>query len=117
MAEGSALVSPYSVAGPSKARKWVVAGAALACLCVVSVIFRQSAHSVSLRSRHVLIPDSGLNGPLNPTSAAMREIAPDVYDATVLTTEGEFSVKVVRKWAPHAADRFFNLASNGDHTY
>jgi hypothetical protein len=114
MADGPALVSPYPSVELSKARKFFVAGATLVCFCVVSVIFHQSAHPVALRSRHVLIPDSGLNGPLNPTSAAMKMIAPDAYDATVSTTEGEFTIKVTRNWAPHAADRFFNLASNGD---
>ena len=115
MAELPALVSPYHVPRASKTRKWLATGLALICLCVACVIIHRNTNSpvYSLRSRHVLVPDSGLNAPLNPTSAAMRAIAPDQYDVTVSTTEGEFSIKVTRNWAPHAADRFYNLASNG----
>ncbi len=43
----------------------------------------------------------------------MRDLAPDIYTATVSTTEGNFGIEVTREWAPHAADRFYNLAKNG----
>jgi hypothetical protein len=111
MAESSALVSSISVQR-SSFRKWAVTGAAFSCLCVAAVLLHSSSHPFSLRSKH-LVPDSGLNGPLNPTSASMRDLAPDIYTATVSTTEGNFGIEVTRKWAPHAADRFYNLAKNG----
>ena len=115
MAEQSALVSSYSVIRTSRARKWTVAGAVLIlmCFCLAVTMLRPFAPSFELRSNHQLIPDAGLNGPLNPTSASLRVIAPDSYTATVSTTEGNFGIEVTRKWAPHAADRFYNLAKNG----
>ncbi len=113
MAEPSALVSSYTVPRASSARKWAVAGAALIFCCVAVVMLHASTRPFVLRSKHQLVPDAGLNGPLNPTSASMRAIAPDVYSATVETTEGSFGIEVTRKWAPHAADRFYNLATNG----
>jgi peptidyl-prolyl cis-trans isomerase A (cyclophilin A) len=42
-----------------------------------------------------------------------KEQAPAVFRAKFFTTRGEFVVEVVRKWAPHGADRFFNLVRIG----
>jgi len=86
--------------------------AALFSLFVVAAYIHPSTLPVSLRSKTV-IPDAGLDGPLNPTSAAMKVIAPDMFFATVATTEGQFTIQVTRSWAPHAADRFYNWAKNG----
>jgi peptidyl-prolyl cis-trans isomerase A (cyclophilin A) len=35
--------------------------------------------------------------------------APDTFQAKFETTKGEFTVEVVRAWAPHGADRFYDL--------
>jgi cyclophilin family peptidyl-prolyl cis-trans isomerase len=49
---------------------------------------------------------------LNP--AALNEKAPEEYRAKFTTTKGsEFVIRVVRAWAPLAADRFYNLVKNG----
>jgi hypothetical protein len=112
MADVPALVSPHSSTRESRRRNWAVAGAALFSLFVVAAYIQPSTLPVALRSK-TIIPDAGLDGPLNPTSAAMRVIAPDMYFATVATTEGHFTIQVTRSWAPHAADRFYNLAKNG----
>jgi peptidyl-prolyl cis-trans isomerase A (cyclophilin A) len=45
--------------------------------------------------------------------ALAREQAPAVFRAKFETTKGDFVVEVVRKWAPHGADRFFNLVRIG----
>jgi hypothetical protein len=114
MADLSSLVSSRPVFRASNARKWAMAGAALLCLCAFTAIYQDFRISPVLRSRHALVPDPGLDGPLSPNSATMRNIAPDVYEAQVATSEGIFSIEVKRAWAPHAADRFYNLAANGE---
>jgi cyclophilin family peptidyl-prolyl cis-trans isomerase len=50
---------------------------------------------------------------LDPSSAVWQESAPDTFVVTVETTEGIFSMEVVREWAPIGADRFYNLVRNG----
>jgi peptidyl-prolyl cis-trans isomerase A (cyclophilin A) len=48
---------------------------------------------------------------LNP--ALLTEAAPAVFLATVDTSVGRFVMRVEREWAPHGADRFYNLAKHG----
>ncbi len=50
---------------------------------------------------------------LSPESEAMNARAPDVFRATLRTTEGPVTVEVHRSWAPRGADRFYNLARHG----
>jgi peptidyl-prolyl cis-trans isomerase A (cyclophilin A) len=45
--------------------------------------------------------------------AALRETAPAGYKARFDTSKGAFVVEVRREWAPHGADRFYNLVKNG----
>jgi peptidyl-prolyl cis-trans isomerase A (cyclophilin A) len=45
--------------------------------------------------------------------AALKETAPAVYKARFDTSAGVFVVEVNRDWAPHGADRFYNLVKNG----
>jgi peptidyl-prolyl cis-trans isomerase A (cyclophilin A) len=45
--------------------------------------------------------------------AALTEQAPAAYRARVETNHGPFVIEVHREWAPHAADRFYNLVKNG----
>ena len=53
-------------------------------------------------------------GPANlKNPAALKETAPDTFKATFDTTAGTFVVTVNRAWAPHGADRFYNLVKNG----
>ncbi len=40
-------------------------------------------------------------------------VAPDRFRARFETTEGVFVVDVDRSWAPHGADRFYNLVRSG----
>jgi peptidyl-prolyl cis-trans isomerase A (cyclophilin A) len=48
---------------------------------------------------------------MNP--AALKAQAPATYKVKFDTSAGEFVIQVNRAWAPHGADRFFNLVQNG----
>ncbi len=48
---------------------------------------------------------------LDPSLA--QEKAPDTYKVTMKTTAGDFVIEVHRDWAPHGADRFYNLVKIG----
>ena len=48
---------------------------------------------------------------LEPSLATAK--APDTFRARFTTTQGDFVVEVHRAWAPHGADRFFNLVRIG----
>jgi peptidyl-prolyl cis-trans isomerase A (cyclophilin A) len=48
---------------------------------------------------------------MNP--AALKEQAPATYRVRFDTSAGSFVVQVTRDWAPHGADRFYNLVRNG----
>jgi peptidyl-prolyl cis-trans isomerase A (cyclophilin A) len=57
---------------------------------------------------------AGETSPLvDPGSAAMNRIAPEMYRAKFETSKGDFVVEVHRDWAPNGADRFYNLVNNG----
>jgi peptidyl-prolyl cis-trans isomerase A (cyclophilin A) len=45
--------------------------------------------------------------------AALTEPAPASYKARFDTSKGAFVIQVNRTWAPHGADRFYNLVKNG----
>jgi len=48
---------------------------------------------------------------LDPSLATAQ--APEVFLADFTTTKGDFVVEVHRSWAPHGADRFYNLVKLG----
>lgn len=70
--------------------------AAAVALAVVSVGAEQAAARKAL---------------MNP--AALKAQAPADYKVKFDTSVGVFVVQVTRAWAPHGADRFFNLVKNG----
>lgn len=45
--------------------------------------------------------------------AALTAKAPAQFDAVFHTSAGDFTVRVHRSWAPHGADRFYDLVRNG----
>jgi len=49
----------------------------------------------------------------DPSLPGMNIKAPAVFQAAFNTSRGSFTIHVQRQWAPHGADRFFNLVSNG----
>ena len=48
---------------------------------------------------------------MNP--AGLDETAPDTFKASFDTSAGTFVIEVHRDWAPHGADRFYNLVKAG----
>jgi peptidyl-prolyl cis-trans isomerase A (cyclophilin A) len=48
---------------------------------------------------------------LDPALATAK--APEVFRARFTTTKGDFVIEVHRSWAPHGADRFYNLMKMG----
>jgi peptidyl-prolyl cis-trans isomerase A (cyclophilin A) len=50
---------------------------------------------------------------LDPTAADLNRTAPAEYRARLETTKGSIVIDVHRDWAPHGADRFFNLVRAG----
>lgn len=62
--------------------------------------------------------DSGGGGSSGADSALLdpsqaTETAPETFRARFETTKGNFVVEVKRQWAPHGADRLFNLVKIG----
>jgi peptidyl-prolyl cis-trans isomerase A (cyclophilin A) len=53
-------------------------------------------------------PAAALRNPASLTAAA-----PATYKVKFDTSAGVFVVEVTREWAPHGADRFYNLVKNG----
>lgn len=49
----------------------------------------------------------------DPSHEEMNLTAPDTFEALFKTTQGDFTVKVTREWAPKGADRFYSLVKNG----
>lgn len=47
---------------------------------------------------------------LNP--ASLHATAPAVFHVRFRTTKGDFTMEVVRAWAPNGADRFYNLVEH-----
>lgn len=56
----------------------------------------------------------GEEGPLfNPDHDMFQQSAPATYKVLFETSAGNFTIDVVRDWAPHGADRFYNLVRHG----
>ena len=49
----------------------------------------------------------------HPDSPGMNRPAPERFRARLATSKGTIVIEVVRAWAPHGADRFFNLVAHG----
>lgn len=69
-----------------------------------------------MRTFTVLMMSAGLliageNALLNPDSATAK--APEDFTVVLTTTKGEVVLEVHRAWAPHGADRFYNLVKAG----
>jgi peptidyl-prolyl cis-trans isomerase A (cyclophilin A) len=78
----------------------------VATLVVIVVIFSLTPPGVA---------EEGADGPnpglLDPELA--QEQAPESYRVRLTTTKGEVVIEVSREWAPHGADRFYNLVKIG----
>ena len=60
-------------------------------------------------------PTASAQGSGNPllNPASLNDTAPDSYRVNFDTSKGSFVVEVTRDWAPHGADRFYNLVKGG----
>src|SRR3954471_6092873 len=50
---------------------------------------------------------------LDPSRPTWSVRAPDTVTANVETSRGAFTLELIRDWAPHGVDRFYNLARGG----
>lgn len=50
---------------------------------------------------------------LNPDTPEMNRRAPEIFKAHLETSKGDIVIEVHRDWAPHGADRFYNLIRAG----
>ena len=57
--------------------------------------------------------DAGQENTTLKNPAALNETAPDTFKASFDTSAGTFVIEVHRDWAPHGADRFYNLVKAG----
>jgi len=49
----------------------------------------------------------------DPNNVAMWKRAPEEFRVKLATSKGDIVIDVHRKWAPHGADRFYNLVRTG----
>ncbi|MDD5629239.1 MAG: peptidylprolyl isomerase [Elusimicrobia bacterium] len=99
---------------------------ALCCLLLASACAREPAQPVSApeSAPAAASPAPAPSAPAAAPAAASVpaallapekaiEQAPAVFKAKFATTKGDFTVEVHRDWAPHGADRFYNLVKLG----
>lgn len=63
-----------------------------------------------------LVPAGNASAATNPVLLHPDKLtaqAPAAFNVTFKTTAGKFVVHVTRAWAPHGADRFYNLVKDG----
>jgi cyclophilin family peptidyl-prolyl cis-trans isomerase len=51
-----------------------------------------------------------------PDTSILSIIAPDTFQAVVVTTKGEFTIEAVRAWSPKGVDRLYQLITSGFYT-
>ncbi len=50
---------------------------------------------------------------MDPAHDYWKQNSPTLYQVKVATTQGSFTIETHREWAPHGADRFYNLVRAG----
>ena len=103
----------------TSARLLLAAGAAANARSRLGV----SALSLAQREGHVVLAEllrqAGARQTDGPDLEALMDPgsldqqAPERYQVTFQTSVGSFRIEVIRTWAPHGADRFYNLVGNG----
>lgn len=48
-----------------------------------------------------------------PDPSILEVIAPDTFQAVVITTKGEFTIEAYRNWSPKGVDRLYQLITSG----
>lgn len=72
---------------------------------------RRSILTLALMVAALATPALAQSKLANP--ATLTEQAPATYKVRFDTSKGPFVIEVQRAWAPHGADRFYNLVKNG----
>jgi peptidyl-prolyl cis-trans isomerase A (cyclophilin A) len=80
-----------------------IATLAAACLALMAYAFVGSASAARQQAAPGVL--------LDPSK--LTKTAPETFSAIFDTSVGVFVVRVTRAWAPHGADRFYNLAGAG----
>ena len=86
--------------------------AILACACSIFAVVAVAQTPAPAKKPATPGKAPASKGPYDPAllhPATLTAIAPAEYEVKFVTTQGEFTVKVTRAWAPHGADRFYNL--------
>ena len=78
---------------------------------VLTVAATLAALLTTISTAGAVPADEGNATLMNPDS--LNEQAPEVFSAEFETTKGSFTIEVQRAWAPHGADRFYNLVKAG----
>ncbi|MCX5797517.1 MAG: peptidylprolyl isomerase [Elusimicrobia bacterium] len=92
---------------------------ALCCLLFAAACARESAQPSPAAPAQPAAPAAAPAQPAAAVPAALlapekaTEQAPAVFKAKFATTKGDFTMEVHRAWAPHGADRFYNLVKLG----
>ena len=74
---------------------------------------RRSILTLAVAAAAVFAAPALAQSPNLANPAALKEQAPASYKARLDTSKGVVVIQVTRAWAPHGADRFYNLVKNG----
>ena len=95
-------------------RRPILNASVLACL---SLLGGQQVYAQSTAARTdpaaLTTPRERRANLLAPSRAFWSARAPDTVTADIETSVGSISIELIRAWAPHGVDRFYNLARGG----
>jgi len=103
------------VAGEHDGRQALRLGVRVGALALLSCLggCRTRAPAVAARAEAAPSAQDRRAVLLKPSHAFWQAKAPEVFVAKFEVSQGEFFIEVHRAWAPHGADRFWNLARAG----
>jgi peptidyl-prolyl cis-trans isomerase A (cyclophilin A) len=83
---------------------------ALTLCCALAAPAVSAQTSTTSTTHHTQRRTMSTGSLLNP--ASLHATAPAVFHVRFHTTKGDFTIEVVRAWAPNGADRFYNLVEH-----
>ncbi len=111
-----AFTVPVVSAQTSSAQKPILSStsavfmSALTLCCALAPIAVSAQASTSTTHKTTQRRRMSTGSLLNP--ASLHATAPAVFHVRFHTTKGDFSIEVIRAWAPNGADRFYNLVEH-----
>jgi peptidyl-prolyl cis-trans isomerase A (cyclophilin A) len=111
-----AFTAPVVSAQTSSAQKPILSStsavfmSALTLCCALAPVAVSAQTSTSTTNRTTQRRHMATGSLLNP--ASLHATAPAVFHVRFHTTKGDFTMEVVRAWAPNGADRFYNLVEH-----